>query len=693
MIKILFLNLKGFSQMDNKDPAQALQEDLSFQNMFKIMCWNSSRVAAEYLQKGQIRQINYGEYEKMTVCAAYQIARQIGGDKGRFVGLKLDNCPQWPVVFWAILMAGYKPVLLDFRLDEHMTNHLLSEAGAAAIICSGQERLSTGVRLIRAELLWTLQTDVPADWDFVWADEMAFCTSGSTATAKIYVYDGPAMSHNLLNQDQVRKAYPGSMPEGDVRVLAFLPFHHIYGFTASYLPNSVLGKTMVYLKDRAPSSILEACQRHRVTHIYSVPILWNNLASSILQEVEQSPYKTAIVFFFMSDKPVLTAVIPPNRAQAGFSMDFLEVYKVNCWVRILICCQWWRGCFTRTLRVINAIGYNLICGFGMTEAGLTSMEMRHDIKKKLGASLGQALGTLEYKLVPAAGIDTPGVGELYIKGPSLHSARLEQGCLLPPLRDKDGWFASGDIAAIKDGTLWLKGRLKEVIINESGENVYPDEIEECFSGMKSAEQICVVGLNNNNLYEDISLVLFGRDVNGNDLLQEMIGEIYRINIRLPIYKRVNRVLLSSQPLPLANNMKIPRLKLKELIESDQWPYVTLDIDHYKEDDKTKIKNVCLLGMDEPAAANELDHIKLEIKKCIADVLLIPPQRIRDEAHFINELGGDSLWNIELLLKLEELYDTTLPDEEFYACTNVNELSALLYKVMQGKGNENSKETL
>ncbi len=680
--------------MDNKDPAQALQEDLSFQNMFKIMCWNSSRVAAEYLQKGQIRQINYGEYEKMTVCAAYQIARQIGGDKGRFVGLKLDNCPQWPVVFWAILMAGYKPVLLDFRLDEHMTNHLLSEAGAAAIICSGQERLSTGVRLIRAELLWTLQTDVPADWDFVWADEMAFCTSGSTATAKIYVYDGPAMSHNLLNQDQVRKAYPGSMPEGDVRVLAFLPFHHIYGFTASYLPNSVLGKTMVYLKDRAPSSILEACQRHRVTHIYSVPILWNNLASSILQEVEQSSRIKQLLFSSLCQISLfLQRLFPQTGRKLVSRWIFRGVQSKLLGTDINLLASGGGAVLPRTLRVINAIGYNLICGFGMTEAGLTSMEMRHDIKKKLGASLGQALGTLEYKLVPAAGIDTPGVGELYIKGPSLHSARLEQGCLLPPLRDKDGWFASGDIAAIKDGTLWLKGRLKEVIINESGENVYPDEIEECFSGMKSAEQICVVGLNNNNLYEDISLVLFGRDVNGNDLLQEMIGEIYRINIRLPIYKRVNRVLLSSQPLPLANNMKIPRLKLKELIESDQWPYVTLDIDHYKEDDKTKIKNVCLLGMDEPAAANELDHIKLEIKKCIADVLLIPPQRIRDEAHFINELGGDSLWNIELLLKLEELYDTTLPDEEFYACTNVNELSALLYKVMQGKGNENSKETL
>lgn len=679
--------------MKSRNPIDQMKEELtdkySFKDMFQAISSHQSKVAAEYIDNRLIKQITYAEYEIMTRSAAYQIARQIGAYRQNcFVGLKMDNNPYWPVLFWGILMAGYKPLLLDFRLDESATRHLLAEAGAAAIILSARDRFFTDLIKIEAEKLWENEIEVPANWNFPWADEMALCTSGTTETARVFVYDSYAMAYNLLNQYDLSKINSQFMPEGEARILAFVPFHHIFGFVVSYLPSSIIGKTIIYMKDRAPSTILQACQVLRVTHIYSIPLLWNNIASAIMKEVKQSSQSKQLLFNTMCALSLFLQRISIQSGQKAASVLFAGVQKKLLGQDIILLGCGGGAVLPQTLKVLNAIGYNLICGYGMTEAGVTSTGTGNDIKQNLKASLGGPLGLTEYKIAAIAGQDDTDEGELYIKGPGLHTARMKDGICLPPLTNEEGWLATGDIAVIKNGTMWLRGRLKEVIINESGENVYPDELEELFN-LEDVEQLCILGVKNSASYEDITLILYDGDDCSPEWQERNVKAINRINSRLPIYKRLNQVLLSKDPLPVANNMKIQRSILKEQLEQGIWPCTVLD---------TRAVETAVVDYEDPYKTediygSDLVSLRTNIKDYIARVLSISVVEIGDESHFIEDLGGDSLSSLELLIKLEEKYDISIPDEEYFRCNNANELSLLLYEILQKNENGDSSGDL
>jgi len=664
----------------NLDQAiQILHEEYSFRNIFNLAGRYEDAIAAEYLEQWHIEQITYAEYAGMTRAAAYRIRQVVGGHYPEgFIGLKLDNCPQWPTLFWGILMAGYKPVLLDFRLDGQATSELLAEAGAVAVIRSRNENLSCAELTIAAEDLWEKNTEVPPDWEPVWADEMALCTSGTTGAARVFAYNGYAMSHSILNQYEAIKENRRAMPDTEARLLAFVPFHHVYGFVVTFLDAGVAGKTIVYTKNRAPSTILQACQVHRVTHIYGIPLLWNNLAGAIAKEVKQTSPAKQFLFQTMCRLSLAWQRRFPHSAQGLTSCLFGRLHKKLLGQDIILLGSGGGPILPQSLRLLNAIGYNLICGYGMTEVGITSIEVREDIDRKLAGSVGRALGKCEYRILPVAGIDDPHTGELYIRSASMHTAQIIQGIYHPQLADGDGWLATGDIAAIENDALYIKGRSKEVIINASGENVYPDELEMHFNDIPGVDDLCILGLKSSGPYEDITLIFYSNS--HTDVLSQITGELNRINNSLPVFKRLNQVLLSAAPLPMTNNMKVQRVQLKEKLEKKEWPCKPLDISH-PEETAAALDDDIFRTHEIPD--NELDSLKQAIRMCFAEVLKIPPAAIRDDSHFISDLGGDSLSSLELLVKLEDKYAISLPNDDYFKCNNINELSQLIYRILNG----------
>lgn len=146
-----------------------------------------------------------------------------------------------------------------------------------------------------------------------------------------------------------------------------------------------------------------------------------------------------------------------------------------------------------TLNTINGIGYPLYNGFGMTEVGVTSVELSMNVEQRLKGSIGHPLHGVEYKLVNTTAIE-PNTGELLIKSPITHYLEIIDGVKQKPVLE-DGYLHTGDIASVDEtGHYYLKGRIKDVIINANGENVYPDEIEDYFKGIPGVNKVCVVGL-------------------------------------------------------------------------------------------------------------------------------------------------------------------------------------------------------
>jgi long-chain acyl-CoA synthetase len=178
-------------------------------------------------------------------------------------------------------------------------------------------------------------------------------------------------------------------------------------------------------------------------------------------------------------------------------------------------------------------------GYGMTECGpLISYAPWDKIPK---GSSGKSVDTLEVT------IDSPDpqnvVGEIILKGENVMSGYYKNKEATEKIIDKDGWLHTGDLGVIdKNGFIYIKGRSKSMILDASGQNIYPEEIESAFNTRYLIMESIVVQRNNS-----LVLLIFPdhetrkKDQVTEDALQKIFAEhIEELNARLPKYMQVAR---------------------------------------------------------------------------------------------------------------------------------------------------------
>lgn len=642
-----------------------LEAEYSLKNIFTIMCANGKETAAEYMLNDKIIGITYEQYETYIRAAATRVKQNIRRPKGEFVGLKMENDPLWPVAFWGLLMAGFQPVLIDYKSNEQATLHVLKQTGAKALITDLEMELS-GIAVIKPENIVAYRyEDVELDNMEDFADHIGLCTSGTTATAKVYVYDGKAIGNQIYFAKGIIAKNKDIMPEGHVRSLAFLPFHHIFGFIAVYLWYSFFGKTIIYLQDRTPQTILATCQKHKVTHIYSVPLFWNNVAKGVLRKAKLKGEKTyELLIKLTQNSTVITKKLLKGvrKSLAGNHVRF--------------CISGGGHIPEETLRLINGIGYHLVTGYGMTETGVNCVELSRNQKVILAGSIGEPFEPMEFTL--RGNQNDEHLGELFIRGKALHIGQMVGGVMIPCQVDSDGWFATGDIAREKNGHYFMEGRSKDVIINESGENIYPDELEDYFGKIDAANHVCIVGIKGEGLYEDITLIIDPGENPSKETLDEMCTLVCQTNSLLPIYKKLNRALISKKPLPLANGIKVQRQKMKKYLEEGSWDYWEINLKAKKLSDQDQVLGQVpenIQSGESQLGVNE--QMKESVRQIFAQVLSLKPQEIDDDANFIDDLGGDSLSSLGVFNKIEHEFGIRISEEEYFTCSSVRETAALI----------------
>ncbi len=166
-----------------------LEEHDSLHGFFDVLCADGEAPAAFWLEDGRECGFSFGELQENVLRCGGQIEGLNCGERGGWVGLALETGRDWPVIFWGLAAAGRKPLLLDPMLEDDRLLHLLRQAGAGALI-SSRDRAGIPLAQFRPEAL--PGGDAPHS-DGAWADEMAFCTSGTTDTARVYAYRGRAV--------------------------------------------------------------------------------------------------------------------------------------------------------------------------------------------------------------------------------------------------------------------------------------------------------------------------------------------------------------------------------------------------------------------------------------------------------------------------------------------------------------------
>jgi 8-amino-7-oxononanoate synthase/acyl carrier protein len=663
--------------------SDALRNEMTLSNLFRLTCSYGNIPAALYLEDGKEVSITFAQYEQQTRdYASFLMKRYGGGHKEKFAAIAMDTCPEWFPVFWGLILAGYNAVLLDFTLSEEKMNHMLTQAGAVVLVCKTSRNVPKGVQLV---LLEELKAAPAAARDFkpMFADKVALCTSGTTATSRIFVYDGPAVAQQVLSSELLYKANRQVVNDGNRRSLAFLPFHHVFGFMVCLMWVSFLGYANVFLKDRSPQTVVETATKFRIQLLLAVPLLANNLAVALEKKVSKEKRSKRIVYRMLKGTSLGLQHMAPRFGQkiarkALFRSVLSKMLGGDLECIIL------GGSHTpkEHMRTLSALGYYTVSGFGMTETAITSVEVSKKLRTRISGSVGRPLSNIIYSVIPDGKQDNR--GEMLIKGHSMHIGQLVDGRIQPPALDKEGWFHTGDVVRLEKGSrMYVEGRVKDVIINESGENVYPDEVEDAYALLEGIEQLCVLGVPKdpkNPLYQEITLVIYlGEKAEDEVFVKGLTTRIAHTNAKLPVMKQVARVLVAREKLPLVNSIKVKRVELRRQILENREEFQELDIRAASLSSSTAWKT----GTKVELVDLEMRRIQDTVRKIYADVLDISEKQIKDDAHFLDDLGGDSLQVLSTSIKVEEAFGVMIAPEEFGRCTTVNGLSRLLYEKQHG----------
>lgn len=371
-------------------------------------------------------------------------------------------------------------------------------------------------------------------------------TSGTTSLSKIVM-----LSHYNICSNVYALGCVAKVTHKDT-FLSFLPLHHTYESTTTFLYGLSCGITIAFCDGLR--YIVNNLKEYKVTGFVCVPVLLETMYKRILQGIEKQG-KTKLF----------------NRMTA-FS-NFLLKFKIDI-RRILfksvlnqlgghlrVVVYGAASIDKNTVIGLKNIGINMLNGYGLTETSPV-LSAENDKYKKAG-SVAFPMPGMEIM------IDSPdekGVGEICAKGPCLMLGyyKNEEATKEAII---DGWFHTGDLGYYdKDGYLFISGRKKNVIILKNGKNIFPEELETLIAKLPYVTENMVYARDRN---EDIIVAV--KIVYNESIMKEMFPnatkdnyhdiiwkDIKEINKTLPKYKYIKHLIVTDIPMIKTTTQKIKR---------------------------------------------------------------------------------------------------------------------------------------
>ena len=427
-----------------------------------------------------------------------------GVKKGSRIGIIMPNSYAFVKSFLAAVTVGAVAVLLPPHLDEKAIYGLCKKFSITALIYDEPTVAKTALaatlplKLIRADA----QAEPTPVADCTHADPCAVLfTGGTTGKSK-----GVLLSHGAILRGTINGcyAYPNIYAQ---RYLIVLPLTHVFGLIRNCL-------TVLYT-----GSALRICRNNK------------------------DMFREMAAF-----KPTFLVFVP---ALAEMSLNLAKQLKVGAGLfggalRYIIC----GACAVspHLFKEYAELGITLLAGYGLTEsANLVSGNNRND-----------------YKLT-SVGIPYPGQslrvvdGELWIKGDHVMTCYLEEEEETRAALE-DGWFKTGDLVRIdEEGYIYIVGRIKEVIVLDSGEKVSPAELELAFCEPEYMNDAMVYAERSESGRQTLVLEVVVRP--GFAVSEETVkADMNEINATLPPFARVSKIIVRDEDFPRSPSMKKIRKK-------------------------------------------------------------------------------------------------------------------------------------
>ncbi len=602
------------------------QTDRTFADLFAFMFSEKNAVLYERSVGYKIVKTTYGEaHDRALSMAAALRARLADAPRDATVGIHMANSVEWIETLWAVLAAGFCPLLLNARLDSAVLERALADSGAVAVVVDeGAFSLPT----IRYTELCA--SDAPAASPADFGSRIQVMSTGTSARIKICSYGAEQFASQINDSAYIAKAcrqikrhYKGSL-----KLLAFLPFYHVFGLIALYIWFSFFSCTFVHLNDLEPQTILNTIRRHEVTHIFAVPLFWERIYDAAERtiaargEATLAKYRKGIAI-----GRKLEAVPPLARAFRRAAFREVREQLFGDSVQYMIT----GGSPIRpdALSFFNDIGYTLANGYGMTEIGITSVELSANPRLRRTASVGRPLPSISYRISEE--------GELLVQGASL-AVSMRQGDTVQ-MHHKADWFHTGDLAECKGDRYHILGRTDDLILLSNGEMLNPNLIEPAFISPETPEA-CLINPAEGEAARPTLLLAVNRGATREDLsAQEVLAAQKLKAAKLDIH--ISRVVFIPGTLLGPTDFKLNRRAITRR-------YISGELS-------------ALSAEEAPTAASLETELEQRVAKVFAHALGLDVTRVTADADFFADLGGSSLDYFALISALKETF--CLPFEE------------------------------
>lgn len=526
------------------------------------------------LKTNEIVKITYKQYIDDIIGLSTKFLSL--GLSGKRIAIISHNKYPWPVSYMAIQTGGMIVVPLDYQLPINEIELSLIRSNAEAVIFEEpfmdtfKKIRENGKTNLKYYICMELEEDTDGFLSFqklvdagrklvldgndefskvkIDSTKMSILlfTSGTTGQSKIVMLSQRNICSNVSAMTTLIKMHD------DDNVLSFLPLHHTFECTATFLYCNYTGCTICYADSikQIPKNLLE----YDISGVVCVPALLEIVYRQVNRTIKSKgltiPFK-----ILMGISNFLRVFHIDIRKKA-----FKSIYdSLGHKLRLILYGA--ASVDKKVIKFFENIGIVVIGGYGLTETSPV-ISCENDKYRNPG-SVGFPLFCEEVKINNP---DKEGNGEILVKGPNVMLGYYENEAATKEILEY-GWFHTGDLGRFdKKGFLYITGRIKDMIVLDNGKKVFPNEIESLFNNSNLiTESFVYAKRENKNLklgvkivYDENNEILQGKTKN--EIFAMLSDEVKKVNNEIPKYKHIQYITITTTPLIKTTTQKIKRFE-------------------------------------------------------------------------------------------------------------------------------------
>ncbi len=521
---------------------------------------------------GENHEYTFGELA-VEMLRLHVLFEQLSIKRGDKIALAGRNCANWAVAYLAI--TSYEGVVVsilqDFTAED--ISHLLEHSDSELLFVGPYvwkdlqnqkmpAKLKAALSLEDWRMLYEAEKGTvpnekewhaaflskfprgvePEDIHFA-ADENALSlinyTSGSTGSPKGVMLNGRSISNNIEVGMKILPVEPGQ------RLVSMLPLAHMFGQVCELLYPLCSGTHIFFLtKSPTPSILLKAMKEVQPYLVVTVPLVIEKIYKKNLDPLLS---KWAIRTFWHI--PVIGNIIK-KRVKKGLRN------ALGGKLRYFIC----GGAAMNPIveKCLMDIHFPLSIGYGMTECGpLIGGNPPKYFKARTG---GVPVSNMDVK------IDLPneaGIGEILVKGENVMLGYYKNPDATNAVFTEDGWMRTGDLGRLdRKKNIYIKGRCKTMFLGASGQNIYPEEIEDKLNNQEAVGESLIVEREGKLValvFPDETLT---KRMTLEEIQQLMKANLQKLNGLIPSYSKVADIEVQDKPFEKTPKRSIKRFLYK-----------------------------------------------------------------------------------------------------------------------------------